>query len=368
MPKPVRASRISLKAFTAQGDKRGIALLSGNLSRLKFTLNELDSAIYYGRIAYAYADTLDDLHLISENAKAMSVALEAAANYKLSLQYQKVHKLYQDSFNTLEGSKNVRELTVQYQTEKQQKELALAQAANLSKDYWILFWVSITIVFLGLALWLIYRYITKKKALLREAKIALEQEKNRISMDLHDHLGAELTIISSQLDMEHFKAENEDLKSRFASLADQSRAVSSQLRETIWSVKSPSIDLQQFEIRVRDFAQRILGNSTTFSCQTKGQLTLESGKALDLFRVIQEAINNVKKHSRATAVSLVMDRHKDCLIVQLIDNGIGFDPTQPFMGNGLKNIYSRMEQHQGTARYEKQATGMLLQLELPLKS
>ena len=72
-------------------------------------------------------------------------------------------------------------------------------------------------------------------------------------------------------------------------------------------------------------------------------------KELVLFRILQEALNNVKKHARAKKVEIALQYAPSGLTMQIVDDGIGFDPDQFYdtdmeSGSGLRNMNNRAQQ------------------------
>jgi signal transduction histidine kinase len=87
-----------------------------------------------------------------------------------------------------------------------------------------------------------------------------------------------------------------------------------------------------------------------------------------VFLAAREALNNIAKHARATAVKLHIAVVANQLEIQLADNGRGFDPAEVIGGNGLGNLQSRMQEAGGTCRIESQpGQGTTVFLILPLQ-
>jgi two-component system NarL family sensor kinase len=88
-----------------------------------------------------------------------------------------------------------------------------------------------------------------------------------------------------------------------------------------------------------------------------------------LYRVIQECVNNVIKHSAATTLDISMTRDKEGISATIEDNGKGFDSTDPgkFDGIGLKNIVTRIEYLKGTVEFDSApGRGTVVSMHVPL--
>lgn len=159
-----------------------------------------------------------------------------------------------------------------------------------------------------------------------------EEERERISRELHDHLGQLLTATS--LDVEWALAHcPQELFSVQERLQEASRLV----RETIQSTKELSSTLRpgilnglglEASLReyVREFGRRS-GLSAAFSTNLQ-DVPLASEVAASLYRIVQEALTNVARHAAATQVIVTVQRSAHHLIVSVIDNGKGFDPLR----------------------------------------
>jgi|GEM_PF-6951944 len=356
----------SYQAFTQIGDQRGRALVSANLSQFKLAIQDWDSAIYYGAISIEHAATSQDTFLLSNSHKSLANAYAKKDNFERSLHHYRVYDSLSNLIANETVRKNVDELHIRFQTEKREKELLKEQVANQEKSFWLI-GSAAGIIALLLSIILIYRREQeKKKKLVALGQINLETERHRISMDLHDHLGAELTIITSQLDTYAYQAEDGKTRQQLEGLADQGRAVNAQLRETIWSVQSTTIQLTQFCIKVREFAARILQDQDLhFQCEQHGDTALAPALALDLFRIVQEGIHNAVKYSQASQLKVIVSHSGRELNLAIKDNGIGINKDQQRNGNGLHNMRERVSAHGGSVSISP-PPGLAIDITIPL--
>ena len=358
----------SYQAFTQIGDQRGRALVAGNLSHFKLGIQDWDSAIYYGKISADHAALSQDQFLLSKSHERLADAYSETQNFELSLLHYRQFDSISELISDAEVQKNVDELHISYETERREKELLEERYLSQRKTFWLLGSCA-GIFVLVFALVLIYRREQeRKKKLMALAQINLESERHRISMDLHDHLGAELSIITSQLDMNAFRATDNATREMLERLARQGRMANSQLRETIWSVQSTTITLTQFCLKTREFADRILGEAEmAFSCEQDGEANLAPGEALDLYRVMQEGINNAVKYSHASALSMKAQVKGQTLLLELQDNGNGIADASTSVGNGLQNMEARVISRGGKFTLIRKP-GTTIQVELPVKA
>ena len=124
-------------------------------------------------------------------------------------------------------------------------------------------------------------------------------------------------------------------------------------------------------IAVREFLNRI-GNTDKLKIELEIhglKDRLESTIETVLFRVLQEIINNIIKHSEASIVNIQIIRHENELSMMVEDNGKGFDASKISSdGIGMKNIRSRIAYLNGTVHFDSQpGKGTTVSIEVPLK-
>ena len=174
---------------------------------------------------------------------------------------------------------------------------------------------------------------------------ALERERQRIGMDLHDQTLADLTRLARQL--ERF-AERQNLDGRSLELLARSLQNSMHELRQIIEETTPSV------LRLFGFAQAV-ENHLDRSIRDCGapmaaQLRDESGGVIDrldhtvriaLFRIVQEAINNAVRHSRCSLVSVNLDGGTDAISVAVSDDGRGMPDSARRHGGGMQNMATR---------------------------
>lgn len=171
----------------------------------------------------------------------------------------------------------------------------------------------------------------KMRAIKVQHKIQLERE--RISRDLHDNVGTQLSLISKSI---HGMLQNdtnyseEDQKQKLKLTGQNSLDVISALRETIWALNKESIALQEFFDKLKSFAQKQMSlNEQTKLWFTENitnvTVVLGPSEALHLFRICQESITNSLKYAQAKNITIHVETNKDKYSVCLTDDGRGFD-------------------------------------------
>ena len=209
--------------------------------------------------------------------------------------------------------------------------------------YGLLFLASLSIF------WLILRSYNKRRydKKLSELKIQeeLENERQRISRDLHDNIGAYTTALISNVDK--LKIRHDDDEPELDKMKENANQIMSSLRETIWVLNNKEISLVDFNDLFKNYCLKVLQNYEQVSFRPEEQILnsniLPAATALHLHKILQEALQNSLKHSAATRIEYkIIDTGN--IKVLLNDNGAGFDTSAASTGNGLDNIRWRAEQ------------------------
>ena len=182
-----------------------------------------------------------------------------------------------------------------------------------------------------------------------ETQNKLHEQRLSISRDLHDNIGAQLTFIISSIDniKYAFNLNDTKLDNRLQSISTFTKETIIELRDTIWAMNTAVISLEDLMARIFNFIEKAKSAKENIrfnlSIEEKlSQLTLTSVTGMNIYRTIQEAVNNAIKYSHATDVDIIINSIESKLSVTVSDNGIGFDPTTTPKGNGLLNMEKRI--------------------------
>ena len=208
----------------------------------------------------------------------------------------------------------------------------------------------------------------RQYALLIENQATL-QERNRIAREIHDSLGHSLTAQSIQL-------ENVAML-----LPDDIEQAGQHLQKARWlgkealqNVRQSVATLRTHPLKGQSLAEALtkLGQDfeQTNRIQLKSHLDLKSPPSLEIstviYRVVQEALTNVSKHSQATQVRLDLRRHPQGLSLCFEDNGQGFEPVANTTGFGLQGMRERIEALGGSFLLRSQpGQGCQIQVDIP---
>ncbi|MBI4786905.1 MAG: GAF domain-containing sensor histidine kinase [Chloroflexi bacterium] len=199
-----------------------------------------------------------------------------------------------------------------------------------------------------------------------------ESERGYIARELHDDAGQTLASLMLGLKLLELDANRpEAVIARVAELRGVADNVLENLHRLARNLRPPSLDRLGLVTTLRQYVQTLNEHhnvSVRFEAHGFDVIHLPATVETTLYRVVQEALNNLVRHARATEGSVVLERCSDRVIATVKDNGVGFDPAQGMQSGrlGLVGIQERVEILGGTLRIESLAgLGTTLAVEVP---
>lgn len=210
-------------------------------------------------------------------------------------------------------------------------------------------------------------------ARVKEAELAVLQERERLARDMHDSLGHNLVALSVQLEaVQRLYSTDPEAASRMLdNLKSLTRTSMDELRRTLAGLRSPGLGGQALDEALRkmcaDFSQRT-GSEVT--CRIDADTTaLPPIVSEALWRSAQEALTNIEKHADASQVSVHLGKQGREVFLAVQDNGLGFDPVQPVGAGhyGLVGMRERVEGIGGRVQISSQAaaSGTTVEINIP---
>ncbi|WP_026724910.1 tetratricopeptide repeat-containing sensor histidine kinase [Flavobacterium sasangense] len=341
-----------------------------NLATIATELNQYEEAKNYFDLAFEYskksetAEKLRDYYqqkiIFNKKYNKLAEAIEEQENYiKL-----------RDSIYTTEKNKTITELETKYQTEKKEKQILQHQAEVKQKNIWLLLISSFTII--GLIVFRNFRAKAKlqkeqleleNKLLEEQSNYKIQEQRLDISRELHDNVGSQLTFIISILDnLKSSSVQFDDaIDKKIDTLTNFANKSISELRDTIWVLNSKQLSLFELKTRmtnfIKDASESVDTISFHFDFDIQNDVQLSSKQAINLYRILQEIVNNAIKHANAKDISVSISQIENELQIKISDNGIGFDyESQKRKSFGLTNIKNRIQEINGNLEVESNET------------
>ena len=347
----------SLKIRKEIGDPSYIVSSLCHLSKYFNVFKKREMAEKYAmealKIAYDSKNKIDYLFALREIKEV---------NQKYLSLYCKEYTVINDSLQIVERKSRNNFARIQLETHEitMQKETAI-------KHKWIIFSVSIVLILIVVLLLIITRQRNKQREMFLRQKQqksnediyhlmltqkekedeARQMEKSRIARELHDNIMNKLSSTRLSLSILALNTDHETIQKCLAQINGLS-LIESEIRNVSHNLNQDEFQKRNSFVRMlKDFMneQNDIGK-THFKLEIERSINwniISSEIKMNLFRVIQEAINNINKHAKAKSASInfILDGSNICL--SIVDDGIGFDVYLVTKGIGIENIKSRVD-------------------------
>jgi len=345
----------------------GIEITESNLGYINLKNNNFKQSIYYSEKAMPNVKG-KQLVFIYNN---LSKAYKGLNNYTKALEFSENAKILNDSLLSVDNQEIILDIQTKYETEKKEKEILQLQTDNLEANYKrkqnrnLLFGALAALILAVFGIYMLSKNAKRKRIIMEQDLTIQEQEFNQqlksqeldgidaiidaqekertqMAADLHDNLGSKVATLKLYLesydDKEDFSSFYTKLKNLMSDTYNEIRSISKNknfgaqinkgLIPSTKTIARQISDSKKVEIKVInvDVKKRI-------------ENTLE----IQIFRIIQELLTNIIKHSKATEALVQFSEHENILNIIVEDNGKGFKPNKSKSGQGLINIEKRAE-------------------------
>jgi|GEM_PF-3590176 len=197
-----------------------------------------------------------------------------------------------------------------------------------------------------------------------------EKERKRIATELHDNLGALLSAVKMNYSVLKTKSQALGVDDKIEQVGELIDDACDENRRISHNIISPTLMKFGVLAATEEFSQKFSNSELTIDVETNDlDIRLSEGRELALFRVIQEVINNTIKHAEASECFINFEEDNAQLMIQVSDDGIGFDPEKidEKAGLGLANMRSRIRHMGGKLTiHSKPNSGAEIRMEIPL--
>lgn len=236
---------------------------------------------------------------------------------------------------------------------EQWSEPMLQLRVHIETPFYATWWFMIILIAAGISVVaLIVRYISQRRLRKQLEELKLQEEirneKERISRDLHDNVGAQLTYVISSLDnlsyTLHRKNTAEQESQRLEQLGEFARGTMNQLRESIWAMNSEQISLSELTGKWKQHLSQLSETKALSGrvTRTGDDVIIKPTVAIEIHRIVQEAISNAFRHSGGDSIEINVHNDAETLTIMVSDNGKGIPPSPEKPGHyGLQNMKKR---------------------------
>ncbi len=330
------------KALTAHrqyGNKKEISFVLIQLARLFEKQNQSNEAYRYLVEAKELALAINSPQQVMESSKLLAGYYLKKEDYKNAFSQFVAYSSVKDTLFEQQKTKEITNHQVRYETERKEQEIDLLTQKNKIQQFGIrqrnlyLFIAALLVTGAAATIWLLYRNRKIKEEKLKqeaalqaellklEAQNTLQKDRLRISRDLHDNIGVNLTFIHTSLN--EISVENELQNKQWSEMKSMLNETIAELRRTVWLINKSSVNTEEWIIRLREYYRRM--QKVQIIAETDHhERILTSKEATALFRIVQEAVNNALKHADASKIEIRISGKNKGFHIRILDDGKGF--------------------------------------------
>ena len=317
-------------------DRQGEAIAINNQGEVLLSIGDTVKAIPYFERSLQLSRAVGFVDLQQWTLGLLAASYASAGDLSRALRIQQETQTLKDSLYNVETTARIAEMQEKYESQKRASELAEERARLRQRTAWLLAaCFGVLALVLGMVM-LVRRQKARREKLMQEAESSLRQNQLRISRDLHDHMGAELSIVASRLG----RLNREIGDNKLEEVNQQVREAMTQMRETIWAVRSEEATWQDLFDQLQGFADKLEHDNIQFQLASKLVNTrLSPQHLLEIYRIGQEALRNAVRHAQADTIIVSADESG----FSVSDNGKG-TPADQAGSYGLASMRERAKE------------------------
>lgn len=214
----------------------------------------------------------------------------------------------------------------------------------------------------------------ERRALLSRLVESQEEERRRIASEVHDDSIQVMTAVNLQLQMIRRALGDNEQSAKLASIEETVSKATARLRHLIFELNPPALTRHGLATALDEYLEQLREDSE-IDFRLEAELQIEPPVELRIvaYRIVQEALTNVRKHANAKMVGVSIATKDDGLFVRITDDGVGFDPaaaSYPAPGHlGLLNMKQRAELAGGWCTIDSSpGSGTVVEAWIPIQS
>lgn len=312
-----------------------------------------DSALFYATQMYHIAQKIKSP---DNQIEALQKLIKLSPNEETKYFYSVYEKL-NDSVQTARSAAKNQFALVRYDVEKSKADNLVLQKDVSAKRYQLIIIISIALLLFSYGiLW----YRKRKQKIELKAKNAIRENQLQTSKKVHDKVANKIYRVMSEV-------ENKDDLNK-DHLLDQLEYIYNTSRDISYEI-TENRQLKTFSLQLSDLFSAYISNTRLIEVIANDEelwANVQEKTKGEIFIVLLELMNNMKKHSGATRVKIEFKRHQNIISIHYQDNGIGL-PKKMTFNNGLRNTETRIENISGTITFETMnKTGLGISISFPI--
>jgi len=350
-----------------RGERLAQISLKNDLANIYLKQGKTNRAEKLAMTTYQEANSIDYLPGIDALSKTLSLIYEEKTDFKKAYVYHQKHKAARDSLYFAEKAKEMLNLKEKYESEqkeneilRQQNQLVESELSIKKRNNMLMGSGGLVAILLIVGFVLFREQKIKAKNFEREtvlekamaearAQENLKEQRLRIARDLHDNIGSQLTYLTSLTDSAKRGIDKGEvfLMEKLTQMKQFSLVTISELRDTIWAMNKDEISLEDIKERTQQLAATVheaTDDKTRVKVKgTPANRVLNAFVGMNLFRIIQESVNNAVKHSGSELIEVIFNEIDGAVQIVVLDFGRGFNMSKESTGNGLHIMRNRAE-------------------------
>jgi PAS domain S-box-containing protein len=217
--------------------------------------------------------------------------------------------------------------------------------------------------------------VQRDKEMLTQLVATQEDERRRIAREIHDHLGQQLTVLRLQLEAVKKACDDREIGGEIEKVEEIAKRLDGEVDFLAWELRPAALDDLGLRATLGNFVSEWsnhTGIKADFHAAGLTRTRLDFETETNLYRITQEALNNVYKHAKAKTVSVLLEKRGETVSLIIEDDGVGFnqrDKKNRGKGIGLIGMSERAKISGGTLEIEsKRGKGTTIFVRVPFRS
>jgi two-component system, NarL family, sensor histidine kinase UhpB len=316
-----------------------------NIGRALLQLKRYDAGAKCLTKALAVFKQDGALSNISRVTGVLSELYKAQGDYKRSEEYLEQSMKLEDSVYYANQKVEMTNMLAKYETEKKDKAIQLlnTQKALADKE------LSSNKIIMGASVGLLILVIVLAIVLWNQSRIRQQlkqvQMRNQIASDLHDDIGSSLSSIFLLSNMAAGYVQKTEGGRLLDKIGSNAKEVMEKMSDIVWTMNPKNDDGISLKERIEKLAIQV-NELTGITVDVNISIELEETKMpmklrKNIFLICKEAMHNVVKHAGASAAGISIEIVHNNIVIDIKDNGVGFDPDHQRNGNGTQTMAQR---------------------------
>lgn len=381
----------ALNSYKLNNNSHDIARVLINTGLLKKKQKKYDAAAVDYHQALQLSKEGGFLKIEEDVLKNLAFLYEEQKDYKNAFGYYTQFVTVKDSVLNKENQESINKLMIEFETEKKERQIAVQQLEiaektlqSRRKTVIIIGLIGIIIILLMFSFIIYSRIKIRQVRRMNEERLNMKQlqmnvvlesqesERKRFARDLHDGFGQLITAVKIMLGQMQQTDEMEKRSELAVKSGEVLDTMHTQLREIAHNLMPDQLINEGLSIALKEYATRISkASGIAIEVNTFGiEKRLNQSVEVNVYRIIQEWINNVIKYSGAKNLTIQLTGYENEINIIIEDNGNGFEKENLMKskGWGWKNIQSRLEAINGILEIDTRAgvPGTSFIIDLPI--